>query len=273
MHGWTPCTLQTPYKKDRLKSLTKSGYFSVLLTGEMGTPGITCVFPDLLRVQGVLLAWLAYYRASMPSRYTRPSRAYPAWTHGRRVLLLRIDDLGKLRCGAQKQLIPLAIRMRCVCACACAPQIIHLSVLFCSVHQVPLLASHDIAAMFKDVETLLLTNQALLTGAVPCPAAQHTSSYAITSPLLGTLLPNPSLGKLLGKTNVLGTSWELNCTDIHEIRPNIAGNDFAHFVDVRACSKITSSQEVGLVPRSCDSLLAAHPRARFIPAGHLSESL
>ena len=40
-------------QKDRFKSLTKSGYLSVLSNGEMITPGITCVVPDRLRVQGV----------------------------------------------------------------------------------------------------------------------------------------------------------------------------------------------------------------------------
>ena len=40
-------------EKDRIKSLTKSGYLSVQLPGEMGTPGIYRVFEDRLRVQGV----------------------------------------------------------------------------------------------------------------------------------------------------------------------------------------------------------------------------
>ena len=44
----TPCTLSNPLlrtrvldQKDRVKPLAKSGYLRVLLTGEIGTPGIT----------------------------------------------------------------------------------------------------------------------------------------------------------------------------------------------------------------------------------------
>ena len=199
-YAWLdPLHPSNPLQNDRLKSLTKSGYFSVLLTGEMGTPGITCVFPDLLRVQGVL-AWLAYYRASMPSRYTRPSRAYPAfaWTHGRRVLLLRIDDSGKLRCGSQKQSILLAIRMRCVCACA--SQIIHssvCSVLFCSSGAAAGEPRHCRHVQGRG-DAAAHEPSAAHRRAVPCPAAQ-TPRATPSQPLFGeTSWENKRLGDFLG---------------------------------------------------------------------------
>ena len=53
--NWTSCTPQTnPIQKDRFQSLTKRGHASVLLNAEMGTWGITCVFPGRFRVQEAL---------------------------------------------------------------------------------------------------------------------------------------------------------------------------------------------------------------------------
>ena len=44
--GRPPCTLlRNPSQKNRFKSLTKRGYISVLLNGEMGTPGYHLRFP------------------------------------------------------------------------------------------------------------------------------------------------------------------------------------------------------------------------------------
>ena len=87
----TPFTLQTPFnKKHRFKARSKSGYLSVLLTEEMGTPGITCVFSDRLRVQGVLCSHAAPW----------PCAACPCWHQS----LSRSNNLFEIRADRVNEL-------------------------------------------------------------------------------------------------------------------------------------------------------------------------
>ena len=112
----TPCTLQIPDRVKQVQTPAKSGSLSVLLNGEMSTPGITCVFPD--RLQGVRACPLPAYAHWFHSPHLRGGRiALPTarpW-RGKRARL----RLGKTRAPAVSPaslLTPTVAQRRHVCA-------------------------------------------------------------------------------------------------------------------------------------------------------------